>query len=104
MDMLIADIRGLMNYGCFWCLCLSRGEQPRKATLLTQMPFNLTTLEAVDALRISSTTLRRLRKEGILKPGIHFRAMGAGAIRSPLIWDGVAIDAELTNRSRRTLK
>lgn len=93
-----------MSFGCLCCLDLSRGEQPRKATLLTQMPFNLTTLEAVDALRISSTTLRRLRKEGILKPGIHFRAMGAGAIRSPLIWDGEAIDAALTHRSRRTLK
>ena len=68
------------------------------------MAFNLTTVEAVDALRISTTTLRRLRKEGVLKPGIHFRAMGAGSIRPPLVWDGVAIDAALTNRSRRTLK
>ena len=68
------------------------------------MAFNLTTVEAVDALRISPTTLRRLRKEGVLKPGIHFRALGAGAIRPPLLWDGVAIDAALTNRSRRTLK
>jgi len=39
-----------------------------------------------------------------LKPGIHFRAMGAGAIRPPLVWDGTAIDAALVNRSRRTLK
>jgi len=66
--------------------------------------FNLTTAEAVDVFRISSTTLRRLRKDGVLKSGIHFRAMGAGVIRSPLIWNGEAIDAALTNRSRRTLK
>lgn len=72
--------------------------------LFKQMAFNLTTVEAVDALRISTTTLRRLRKEGILKPGIHFRVMGAGAIRPPLVWDGAAIDAALVNRSRRTLK
>ena len=72
--------------------------------LFEQMAFNLTTVEAVDALRISTTTLRRLRKEGILKPGIHFRAMGAGSIRPPLVWDGSAIDAALTYRSRRTLK
>jgi hypothetical protein len=72
--------------------------------LLKEMAFNLTTVEAVDALRISTTTLRRLRKEGILKPGIHFRAMGAGSIRPPLVWDGAAIDAALVNRSRRTLK
>ena len=68
------------------------------------MAFNLTTSEAVDVFRISSTTLRRLRMEGILKPGIHFRAMGAGIVRSPIIWDGEAIDAALTHRSRRTLK
>lgn len=68
------------------------------------MAFNLTTSEAVDVFRISSTTLRRLRKDGVLKPGIHFRAMGAGTVRSPLIWSGEAIDAALTNRSRRTLK
>ncbi len=68
------------------------------------MAFNLTTVEAVDVLRISATTLRRLRKEGVLKPGVHYRAMGAGSIRPPLVWDGSAIDAALTNRSRRTLK
>ena len=68
------------------------------------MTFNLTTLEAAEVFRISATTLRRLRTEGILKPGIHFRAMGAGTVRSPLIWDGEAIDAALTHRSRRTLK
>ncbi len=68
------------------------------------MAFNLTTVEAVDVLRISAPTLRRLRKEGVLKPGIHYRAMGAGSIRPPLVWDGSAIDAALVNRSRRTLK
>ena len=68
------------------------------------MAFNLTTVEAVDVLRISATTLRRLRKEGVLKPGVHYRAMGAGAIRPPLVWDGAAIDAALVNRSRRTLQ
>ena len=68
------------------------------------MAFNLTTVEAVDVLRISATTLRRLRKKGVLKPGVHYRAMGAGSIRPPLVWDGSAIDAALVNRSRRTLK
>jgi len=72
--------------------------------LYQQMAFNLTTVEAVDVLRISATTLRRLRKEGVLKPGVHYRAMGAGSIRPPLVWDGSAIDAALVNRSRRTLK
>lgn len=67
------------------------------------MAFTLTTVEAVDAFRISSTTLRRLRKEGVLKPGIHYRAMGAGAIRSPLIWDRSAIDLTLAQRSKRVL-
>ena len=67
------------------------------------MTFNLTTVEAVDVLRISTTTLRRLRKDGILKPGIHFRALGAGSIRPPLVWDGSAIDLTLAQRSRRIL-
>ena len=71
--------------------------------LFKQMAFNLTTVEAVDALRISATTLRRLRKEGILKPGVHYRAMGAGSIRPPLVWDGSAIDITLAQRSRRVL-
>lgn len=66
--------------------------------------FTLTTEEAVSLFRISSTTLRRLRKDGILKPGIHYRAMGAGSIRSPLIWNGEAIEATLTNRSRSIFK
>ena len=67
------------------------------------MAFTLTTEGAVDALRISSTTLRRLRKEGVLKAGVHYRAMGAGAIRPPLVWDGIAIDLTLTQRSKRVL-
>ncbi len=86
------------SFGNFWLLLLLR------ATLWKLMTFNLTTLEAAEVFRISATTLRRLRKDGVLKPGIHFRAMGAGTVRSPIIWDGEAIDAALTNRSRRTLK
>lgn len=66
--------------------------------------FTLTTEEAVALFRISSTTLRRLRKDGILKPGIHYRAMGAGVIRSPLIWCGAAVEETLTNRSRSILQ
>ena len=47
--------------------------------------------------------VRRLRKEGVLKPGVHYRAMGAGSIRPPLVWDGSAIDLTLAQRSRRVL-
>jgi hypothetical protein len=68
------------------------------------MAFNLTTSEVADLLRTSDTTLRRLRQEGILKPGIHFRAVGPGRVRPALLWDGDAADAALAHRSRKALK
>jgi len=67
------------------------------------MAFNLTTFEAAGFLRISPATLRRLRKEGILKAGVHYRAMGSGSLRPPLLWNEAAIEHALTQRSKRVL-
>jgi hypothetical protein len=68
------------------------------------MPFSLSTSEVSAQLRLSDTTLRRLRKEGVLKPGQHFRAVGGGTVKPALLWDAAATDAALAQRSRRTLR
>ncbi|WP_159816292.1 helix-turn-helix domain-containing protein [Cyanobium sp. Copco_Reservoir_LC18] len=67
------------------------------------MPFTLTTAEAAELLRVSDVTLRRLRKSGVLKAGVHFRVQGLGTVRPPLLWNKDAVDAELAKRSRRVL-
>jgi hypothetical protein len=67
------------------------------------MAFTMTTPEVVDSLRVSDQTLRRLRRDGVLRPGIHFRAIGTGTERPPLVWNPEAVDAELAKRSRRLL-
>jgi hypothetical protein len=66
--------------------------------------FSLTTREVADRLRTSDSTLRRLRREGVLKAGVHFRGQGLGTLRPVLLWDAVAIDAALAQRSRRALR
>jgi len=66
--------------------------------------FDATTQEAAHQLRVSDATLRRLRREGVLKPGIHFRAVGSGISRPPLLWNVAAADEALAQRSRRVLR
>ena len=68
------------------------------------MPFTLTTQEVSEQLRLSDSTLRRLRREGVLRPGQHFRAIGGGTVKPALLWDPHAVDAALTQRSRRVLR
>ena len=68
------------------------------------MAFTLTTKEAASQLRTSDQTLRRLRQEGVLKAGVHFRAIGSGKQKPQLLWDVTAADAALAQRSRRTLR
>ena len=66
------------------------------------MRFTDTTSEIQGKLRISESTLLRLRREGVLKPGAHFRSAGTGTIRSPLVWDPAATENALAVRTRRT--
>jgi hypothetical protein len=68
------------------------------------MPFTATTQEVSEQLRLSDSTLRRLRREGVLKPGQHFRAIGGGTLKPSLLWDVAATDAALAQRSRRALR
>ena len=66
--------------------------------------FTATTREVAAQLRTSDSTLRRLRREGILRPGVHFRAQGTGTVKPTLLWDARAVDAALAQRSRRALR
>jgi predicted ArsR family transcriptional regulator len=70
---------------------------------MAQSVFDATTKEAATQLRISDATLRRLRQEGVLKAGVHYRAMGSGVSRPPLLWNVAASDLALAQRSRRVL-
>jgi predicted ArsR family transcriptional regulator len=70
---------------------------------MAQSAFAATTSEAAQQLRISDATLRRLRREGVLKAGVHFRAIGSGTSRPPLLWNVTAADQALAQRSRRVL-
>jgi hypothetical protein len=67
------------------------------------MRFSHSTAELTQELRISESSLRRLRREGVLKPGTHYRLSGLGTERAPLLWDPSATDAALAQRSRRAL-
>jgi len=65
------------------------------------MQFTATTKEAVALLRISEATLRRLRRVGVLRPGIHYCAIGAGSIAPTLLWAPEACQEALARRSRK---
>jgi len=67
------------------------------------MAYSHSTQEACAALRISDRTLFRLRRDGILKAGDHFRAAGAGISRPPLLWNVEEVERTLARRSRRVL-
>ncbi len=64
------------------------------------MTFTLKTQECAQQLRTSGKTLRRLRLEGHLRPGIHYRAIGAGKVKPSLLWDPEATEAALAKRSK----
>jgi hypothetical protein len=65
------------------------------------MKFTATTREAAAALRLSEATLRRLRRDGVLRPGLHFIAIGAGMVAPNLLWSPVECQEALAKRSRR---
>ena len=67
------------------------------------MRFTASTAEAVEQLQISEATLRRLRRAGVLRPGVHFCAAGAGVKAPTLRWAPEAVQEALALRSRRLL-
>lgn len=73
------------------------------STFPVVMAFTHSTRQACEALQISDRTLLRLRRDGVLKPGDHFRAVGAGLHRPMLRWDIEEVERALARRSRRVL-
>lgn len=68
---------------------------------MTQTLFAHTTLEVCEALGIGERVLKRLRDEGTLVSGRHFRYVGSGRKRPRLRWNLTATDEAITHRSRR---
>lgn len=64
------------------------------------MEFTLKTRECAEKLHTSERTLRLLRLEGHLRPGIHYRAIGTGKVRPTLLWNLAATEAALAKRSK----
>ena len=67
------------------------------------MSFSFTTAELIRQSGLSDSTLYRLRKEGILRPGRDYRANGFGTRSPRLAWDPEAVDKSLSLRSKRVL-
>jgi hypothetical protein len=67
------------------------------------MRFHATTQEATQILRTSEATLRRLRKAGVLRPGVHFCASSSGTKAPNLLWAPEAVQEALAKRSRQIL-
>lgn len=65
------------------------------------MRFTATSKECAEQLRTSESTLRRLRKEGVLKPGVHFIAVSAGLVAPNLRWNPAEVQETLAKRTRR---
>ena len=64
------------------------------------MQFTSTTKETVQILRTSEATLRRLRRAGVLLPGVHYCSIGAGSIAPTLLWAPEACQEALAKRSK----
>ena len=62
-----------------------------------QAKFNLTTAQICSTLKISESSLYRLRKEGVLRPGVHYRAQGYGSVKPQLRWDPESTEAALAS-------
>jgi len=65
------------------------------------MRFSATMQEAVALLRTSESTLRRLRRAGVLKAGVHFCVTGAGTTAPNLLWAPEAVQEALAKRCRQ---
>ena len=65
------------------------------------MKFSSTTAELRAALSVSDSSLYRLRKDGVLRPGVHYRAQGYGNVKPHLRWDPEAVESALAQRTKR---
>ena len=67
------------------------------------MPFTHTTAELLEEMRISDSTLRRMRATGLFQPGVHFRANGVGVAFPRLVWDPAAVSDALAAHTRQAI-
>ena len=65
------------------------------------MRFTQSSAELREALAVSESSLYRLRKEGVLRPGVHYRAQGYGSVKPQLRWDPEAVENALAQRTKR---
>ena len=65
------------------------------------MKFTKSSAELRAALAVSESSLYRLRKEGVLRPGVHYRAQGYGSVKPQLRWDPEAVESALAQRTKR---
>ena len=65
------------------------------------MRFTQSTAELQAALLVSESSLYRLRKQGVLRPGVHYRAQGFGSVKPQLRWDPEAVEDALAQRTKR---
>jgi hypothetical protein len=72
--------------------------------MVLAMAFLSTASELAAALRLSTRTLTRLVQEGILRPGVHFRAGGLGTVRPRRLYDVAKVDEALGKRAKREMK
>ena len=68
---------------------------------MTKTLFSATTAEVCEHLGLSAKVLKKLRDEGYLQNGKHFRFASGGTVKPRLRWNPVACDEALTYRSRR---
>jgi len=65
------------------------------------MAFTYTTAEVAESLRVARNTLGRMRAADILRPGVHFVAVGESLRRPTLRWDLEAVEDTMSRRSKQ---
>lgn len=73
------------------------------ASAADALRFTATTKELIQLMRTSESTLRRLRRAGVLRPGVHFCAIGMGEKAPNLLWSPEAVEETMAKRTRRLL-
>ena len=52
-------------------------------------------------LAVSESRLYRLRKQCVLRPGVHYLAQDYGSVKPQLRWDIDAVESPLAQRTKR---
>lgn len=68
---------------------------------MTKTLFAWTTAQVCEAIGLSASTLKELRRQGVLVNGRHYRFAGAGKLRPRIRWNLAAVEDAITVRSRR---